>query len=242
MDTKQEMPNELDERYHHIDADRDMLEKGAILQKDGTYAIAPHLPGGLIMDPEVLVKISDVMKKYNIPAAKATSSQRLALVGIKKEDVDAVWRDLGMKPGAAIGLCVRVVKFCPGNSFCRRGQQDAIGLGMEIDKIYHGMNMPNKFKIGISGCPNKCMDSTIIDFGAMGTAKGFTVYVGGNGGSRPRFADQLAENLTPEKVIDVLSKVTEYYKQEAHTNERIGNMIDRVGFEKFKTEVIPLLH
>ncbi|ACV62491.1 nitrite and sulphite reductase 4Fe-4S region [Desulfofarcimen acetoxidans DSM 771] len=242
MKTKQEMPNQMDQRYHHIDANLDMLEKGAILQKDGTYAIAPHLAGGLIMDPDLLIRISNVMKKYNIPAVKATSSQRLALVGIKKDDVDAVWHDLKMKPGAAIGLCVRVVKFCPGSTFCRRGQQDAIGLGMEIDKKYHGMNLPNKFKIGISGCPNKCMDSTIIDFGAMGTAKGFTVYVGGNGGARPRFADKLAENQPPEKVIEILDRVVDYYKKEAQTYERVGNMIDRIGFDKFQTEVVPLLH
>lgn len=239
METNQEMPNKLDERFQHSTPGRDMLEKGAILQRDGTYAIAPHIPGGVITDPELLIKIANVAKKYNCPALKVTSSQRLAIVGLKQEDIDAAWQDLGMEAGAAIGLCVRSVKFCPGTTFCKRGQQDSVGLGTEIDKRYHGMTLPSKFKISVSGCPNKCMDSMVIDFGIMGTPKGFTIYVGGNGGTNPRFGEKLAEHQTSEQVLDILDRTVGLYKKEARTNERLGRFIDRIGFDHYRQEVLP---
>ncbi|MCL6561317.1 MAG: NAD(P)/FAD-dependent oxidoreductase [Firmicutes bacterium] len=239
MEINQEMPNKLDERFQHSAPGRDMLEKGAILQRDGTYAIAPHIPGGVITDPELLIKIANVAKKYNCPAVKVTSSQRIAIVGLKQEDIDAAWQDLGMTPGAATGLCVRSVKFCPGTTFCKRGQQDSVGLGTEIDRRYHGMTMPSKFKISVSGCPNKCMDAMVIDFGVMGTPKGFTIYVGGNGGITPRFGEKLVEHQTSEQVLDILDRTVDFYKKEARTNERLGRFIDRIGFDRFREEVIP---
>ena len=233
-----EISNHLDSRFQNTGTDRDLLEKGAILQRDGTYAIAPHIPGGVITDFNLLRKIADVAQKYNCAAIKVTSSQRIALVGLKKEDLDNAWSDLGIPPGAAIGLCVRSVKFCPGMTFCKRGQQDSIALGSEIDKKYHGMTLPSKFKISVSGCPNKCMDSSVIDFGVMGTAKGFTIYVGGNGGISPRFGEKLIEHQTHDQVLEILDRTIGHYRKEAETNERIGRFIERVGFENFREQVL----
>ncbi|MCL7414716.1 MAG: NAD(P)/FAD-dependent oxidoreductase, partial [ANME-2 cluster archaeon] len=112
----------------------DIPEKGAIVQRDKeTYAIAPHIPGG-IMDVSTLRKIADVAEKYHVSAVKITSAQRMAIVGLKAEDLDSVWADLGMGTGAAIGLCVRSVKICPGTTFCKRGQQDSVGVGLKLDE------------------------------------------------------------------------------------------------------------
>ena len=109
----------------------DLLEKGAIMQRDKeTYAIAPHIPGGIITDFNLLRRLADAAEKYGVKAAKLTSAQRIALVGLKLEDLDSIWQDLGMVPGAAIGLCVRSIKICPGTTFCRIAQQDAVGVGL----------------------------------------------------------------------------------------------------------------
>ncbi|TEB15641.1 Nitrite reductase (NAD(P)H) [Pelotomaculum sp. FP] len=238
MAENQEMSNKLDERFQHSAPRRDLMEKGAILQRDGSYAIAPHIPGGVITDPELLIRIANVAKKYNCPALKVTSSQRIAIVGLKEEDIDAAWQDLGIAPGAAIGLCVRSVKFCPGTTFCKRGQQDSVGLGSEIDNRYHGMTLPSKFKISVSGCPNKCMDSMVIDFGVVGMPKGFTIYVGGNGGLDPRFGQKLIESQTNQQVLALLDRTIDVYKKEARTNERLGRFIDRIGFDRFREKVL----
>jgi NAD(P)H-nitrite reductase large subunit len=128
----------------------DILEKGAILQRDkASFAVAPHIPGGLITDFDLLRRIADVAEKYHVKAIKLTSAQRLALIGLNEADLSQVWHELGMVPGAAIGLCVRSVKICPGTDFCRIGLQDAVKVGLALDGKYHGFELPFKFKMGV---------------------------------------------------------------------------------------------
>ncbi|OXX83157.1 sulfite reductase [Paraclostridium benzoelyticum] len=212
---------------------KDLLDKGAVLQRDKkTYAIAPHVPAGLITSDQ-LRKLADVADKYNVQAIKITAAQRIALVGLEENDIDSAWQDLGMKPGAAIGLCVRSIKTCPGTSFCKRGFKDSVSIGLKLDDRYHGMNLPNKLKIGVSGCPNSCADNHTRDIGLMGTPKGWTVFVGGKGGTIPRLGDRLVMGIPDEKVLDLVDDIVNLYSDNANNKERLGAYIDRVGFEEF---------
>jgi len=213
------------------------LDKGAIVQRDyETYAIAPHIPGGLC-EPSILRRIADVAEKYNAKALKLTSAQRIAIVGIAESDIEAAWHDLDMPPGAAIGLCVRSVKICPGTTFCKRGKQDSVKLGMEFDKRYHGMELPSKFKIGVSGCANSCAESGIKDLGFIGMPKGWKVVVGGSAGAAPAIADVLAENLSEDEAMELADKIINYYKN-CDTKKRLGRYIKEIGLEEFKKAVL----
>lgn len=214
----------------------DIPEKAAIVQRDGkTYAIAPHIPGGIV-SPKTLRKIADVAEKYGASALKLTSAQRIAIVGLKEEDLDSVWTALSMKPGAAIGLCVRSVKLCPGTTFCKKGKQDAVGLGLKLDERYHGMELPSKFKMAVSGCPNSCSEPAIKDVGIMGTAKGYTLMVGGSAGPSPSLAKTLAKGLSDDEVLDLVEKIINFYKSYGKP-KRLGKVIEEIGFEKFKAEI-----
>lgn len=217
---------------------KDMPEKGAILQRDReSYAIAPHIPGG-ITDTATLRKICDVADKYRVQAVKLTSAQRIALIGIREEELDAVWADLAQTPGAAIGLCVRSVKICPGTTYCKRGVQDSISLGLKLDAIYHAMELPNKLKMGVSGCMLSCAEVAVKDIGVMGTPKGWRILVGGNAGIRPRLADLLAEDVpTEEAVLAVVEKIIAYYRGYPK-KERIGRIVEEIGIERFREEVL----
>lgn len=216
----------------------DLLEKGAILQRDKeTYAIAPHIPGGIITDFNVLRKIAGVAEKYGVKAVKLTSAGRFALVGLRSEDLDQVWQDLGLSPGAALGLCVRSVKICPGTTFCRIGMQDAVGVGLKLDEKYHGYSLPYKFKMGVSGCPNNCSESSVKDVGLVGMAKGWRVLAGGFvSGLKPRLADVIASGLNDEEALALVDKVVEWY-QKADKKKRLGRVIDEIGLEKFLEEL-----
>ena len=216
---------------------KDLLDKGAVIQRDKeTYAIAPHLTGGLVT-PEQLRKIADVAEKYNAATLKVTGAQRIAIVGIKGEDIDKAWSDLGMKPGAAIGLCVRSVKICPGTTFCKKGMQDSVAVGSKLDGAYHGRNLPNKLKIGVSGCVNSCSDSHTRDVGLIGTAKGWMVYVGGKGGVKPRLGDRVLMNVSNDEIFEVVEKIINVYGDNALGKERLGDYIDRVGLDEFKLKL-----
>jgi len=213
-------------------------EKGVIIQRDKmTYAVAPHIPCGVV-SPEVLRKLADVAEKYGVAALKITSAARIALVGLKEEDVDNIWNELQMAPGAAVGLCIRSIKACPGTTFCKRGIQDSLALGTKLDEKYHGLQLPGKFKFGVSGCVNQCAETCIKDIGIVGFPKGWRVLIGGNGGSKPRLSQELARDLTTEQALDLVDKIIEYYKSQGSPKQRMGDMIDKVGIDTLKAAVL----
>ena len=217
---------------------KDIVEKGAIIQRDKeTYAVAPHIPAG-ITTPAMLRRIAAVAERYQARSIKLTSAQRLVLIGLPEEKIDEIWRDLGEKPGAAIGLCVRSVKVCPGTDYCKRGQQDSVGVGLEIDRRFHGMELPWKFKMGVSGCMNDCGEACIKDVGLIGTPKGWNVMVGGNGGSQPRLAHRLLEHVpTDEEALALVERLVAWFKGQ-NRRCRLGKIIDEMGLEAFRAQVL----
>jgi NAD(P)H-nitrite reductase large subunit len=212
-------------------------EKGVIPQKDNeTYGIAPHIPCGVVT-PELLRTIADVAEKYDAHVLKITGAARIAILGLQENDIDSVWSDLGLDKGAAVGLCVRSIRTCPGNTFCRIGKQDSLGIGMKLDKRYHGFELPGKFKMAVSGCPLSCAESWVRDVGLIGKKDGWTLTIGGNVGAHPLIGDLLIESLDDEAALDAIYKVVTYYQENAKKGERLGKMIDRVGLDGFATAV-----
>lgn len=213
--------------------------KAAILQRDNqTYAIVPKTGLAGLLNAEILRKLADVVEKYQIPVVKLTASQRIALVGIKEEDVNKVWDDLGMEPAPATGLCVRSVQACPGSSFCKYGKQDSLSLAAKLDQLFSGTPLPNKFKMGISGCPLNCCEAWTRDFGAFGKPNGFTVVIGGNAGAAPHIGKVLAEGLTEEQVVDLATRLISYYKDNAKNGERMFKFVERLGIEEIQKALL----
>ena len=212
-------------------------EKGVIIQRDKrTYAVAPHIPCGVVA-PEVLRRLADVAEKYGAQALKITGAARIAMVGIAEKDVDAIWNELGMSPGFAVGLCVRSVKACPGTTFCKKGKQDSLGMGLKLDGKYHGVELPGKLKIGVSGCTNQCAETCIKDIGLVGLPNGWRLLVGGNGGGKPRLSKEIAKDLSDDRALDYIDRIISYYKANARPHQRLGAMIEKMGLEEFKAAV-----
>jgi NAD(P)H-nitrite reductase large subunit len=212
-------------------------EKGAIPQRDNeTYAIAPHIPCGIVT-PALLRKIADTAEKFGADAIKITGAARIAIIGLKAEDIDSVWDALRLDKGAAVGLCVRSVRTCPGNTYCKLGQQDALKLGFKLDEIYHGLQLPGKFKMAVSGCHLSCSESWVRDVGLIGKKDGWTLVIGGNVGASPRIAQECAAGLEDDKVLAAIEKVVAYYRENAKKGERLGKMIERVGLAVFQERV-----
>lgn len=214
-------------------------EKGVIRQRgkeNVTYAIATHLPCGLLK-LEHLKKLTKVVEKYDVAELKITSAARIAIIGIPEEQVDAVWNDLDMEPGYATGLCVRSIKACPGIRYCRLAKQDSLKMGMKLDGIYHGMKLPSKMKMGVSGCKIQCAENCIKDISLYGTDKGWTVMIGGNGSARPRLADILVEDLSFEAAEEMVARMVAYYRENSK-RERVGRMVDRIGLDTIKKALV----
>ena len=212
-------------------------EKGVIPQRDKkTYAIAPHIPCGIVT-PELLRRIADTAEKYNAKMIKLTGATRFAIIGLEEEVIDDVWKALDTDKGAAVGLCVRSVRTCPGNTYCKLGKQDALKVGLILDEVYHGLQLPNKFKMAVSGCFLSCSESWVRDIGIIGKKEGWTLVIGGNVGANPRIAQECADGLNDEGVIAAIDKVVKCYQENAKKGERLGKTIERLGIDDFKQAI-----
>ena len=211
---------------------------GAILQRDKeTYAIVPRIPGGLAK-LENLKEIVGVVEKYNIPIIKITSGHRLALVGMKGEVVNDIWQDLKMDMGKATELCLHYVQACPGNAVCKYGVQDSLGLAIEIEEFFLGMDLPAKVKIGVSGCPFCCGESFVRDIGILGKKNGWTLIFGGNSARRPRIGDVIAQDLSKEEVTSLAKRCLEFYASNGKKKERTARFIERISIDEFNKSVL----
>jgi nitrite reductase (NADH) large subunit len=166
--------------------------------------VVPRIWGG-VTTPSELRAIADVAEKYRVPTVKVTGGQRIDLLGVKKEDLPAMWRDLGAAgfvSGHAYGKALRTVKTCVGSEWCRFGTQDSTGLGIQLEKMTWGSWTPHKFKMAVSGCPRNCAEATIKDFGVVCVDSGYELHVGGNGGVKVRVTDFLCKVGTESEVLE----------------------------------------
>jgi nitrite reductase (NADH) large subunit len=205
----------------------------ANIQHDGTYSVVPRIYGG-VTTPKDLMKIAEVAEKYNVPMVKFTGGQRIDLLGIKKEDLTSIWADLDMPSGYAYGKALRTVKTCVGNTFCRFGTQDAIQMGIDLEKKFERLNTPAKIKMAVSGCPRNCAESIIKDFGVVAIDGGWELYVGGNGGVRVRAAELLVKVKTNEEVLEWSGAFLQYYRENGRFNERTSEWIEREGVQSVR--------
>jgi len=215
--------------------------EGAILQRDGrTYAVVTRIPAGIVA-PDDLEKIAKVGRKYRVPMLKITSGQRIALIGIEPGNVRNVIFELGPLAKPETAPCVKFVQACLGTDMCRYGNQDSIGLARALDEQFRDQTFPAKIKIGVSGCPRCCGESHTRDIGIMGTNKGWTVFFGGNAGTRPRFADLIAWDLAATEALDCGERCAEYYRSHAKPHERTARFMERIGIDTLKSELLTLL-
>jgi NAD(P)H-nitrite reductase large subunit len=157
---------------------------------------------------------------------------------MQRDEVDHIWHDLNMAVGPAAELCVHYVQACPGIEVCKFGVRDSLGLGLELEKLYVGMELPAKVKIGVSGCPLCCAESYVRDVGLIGKKKGWVVTFGGNSGGRPRIGDVIAENVSDTEAVDLVKRCLDYYRDTIGKKLRTARFVEKVGIETIKKAVL----
>lgn len=206
----------------------------ANIQKDGTYGVIPRMYAG-VTNPKELRRIADVADKYDVPLVKVTGSQRINLLGVKKEDLPKIWADLDMPSGFGYGKSLRMVKTCVGEQYCRFGTQDSMGLGIVMEQKLERLPTPHKVKIAINACPRNCAESGIKDIGIIGIDGGWEIYVGGNGGTHLRAGDLLCTVKMAEEVMEFSYAFYQYYRESANYLERTSTWVERVGIANIQT-------
>jgi nitrite reductase (NADH) large subunit len=208
------------------------------IQKDGTFSVIPEMPGG-ICSPAELRRIADVAEKYNVPLLKLTGGQRIDLVGIAKEDLPAVWRDLDMPAGYAWGKSYRTCKSCIGVDYCRFGLGDSMALAVKIERKFRGLDTPGKLKLATAGCPRNCSEALVKDLGAVAVEGGrWEIYVGGAAGAHVRKGDLLCVVDNHEDLVRISGRFIQYYRENAKYKERTYTFVERVGIDHVRAVVV----
>jgi nitrite reductase (NADH) large subunit len=209
----------------------------ANIQKDGTFSVIPRMWGGETNAGE-LRRIADVVDKYKIPTVKVTGGQRIDLLGVKKEDLQAVWKDLDMPSGHAYAKALRTVKTCVGAEWCRFGTQDSTQMGKDLELALWRMYAPHKVKLAVSGCPRNCAEAGIKDVGVIGVDSGWEIYVAGNGGIKTEVAQFLVKVTTSAEVLEYAGAFLQLYREEGWYLERTVHYVSRVGLDYIKKKIL----
>ncbi len=213
----------------------------ANLQRNGTYSVVPRIPGGEIT-PEKLITIGEVARDFQL-YTKITGAQRIDLLGARVEQLPLIWRrlvDAGFESGHAYGKAVRTVKSCVGTTWCRYGVQDSVGLAVALELRYRGLRSPHKIKAAVSGCARECAEARSKDFGIIATDAGWNLYVGGNGGFRPRHAELFATDLDTETLVRYVDRFLMYYIRTADRLQRTAGWIEAMdgGLEHLRAVIV----
>ena len=212
----------------------------ANIQKDGRFSVVPRMWGGLT-NPKELRAIADVAERFNIPTVKVTGGQRIDLLGVRKEDLPAVWAQLsaaGMVSGQAYAKGLRTVKTCVGSEWCRFGTQDSTGLGVKLEHFLCGSWTPAKVKLAVSGCPRNCAEATVKDIGIVCVESGYDIHIAGAAGLHVRATDLLAHVATEEEAIEYVAAVLQLYREKATYLDRIYRWAEKTGIDKIRAAIV----
>jgi nitrite reductase (NADH) large subunit len=213
----------------------------ANIQRDGTYSVVPRIPGGEIT-PEKLIVIGEVARDFGL-YTKITGGQRIDLLGARVEQLPRIWRrlvDAGFESGHAYGKALRTVKSCVGSTWCRYGVQDSVGLAIALELRYRGLRSPHKIKAAVSGCARECAEARGKDFGIIATEHGWNLYLGGNGGFKPRHAELFASDLPTDELIRLVDRFLMYYIRTADRLQRTAGWIEGMegGMEHLRAVIV----
>ena len=223
------------EHGHILDGEQATLQDTndhflANIQRNGTYSVIPRVAGGEIT-PDKLIVLGEVARDFGL-YTKITGGQRIDLLGARLEELPAIWRRLvvaGFESGHAYGKALRTVKSCVGDTWCRYGVQDSVSLAIEMELRYRGIRSPHKIKAGVSGCARECAEAQSKDIGVIATENGWNLYVGGNGGFRPRHADLLLADVDSETLLRTVDRFIMFYVRTADRLQRTASWVESLS-------------
>ena len=212
----------------------------ANIQKDGTYSVVPRMWGG-VTNARELRAIADVVDQFQIPTVKVTGGQRIDMLGVKKEDLPAVWAELGKAgfvSGHAYAKGLRTVKTCVGSEWCRFGTRDSTGLGIRIEKFMWGAWTPAKVKMAVSGCPRNCAEATCKDVGIICVDSGYEIHFAGAAGLDIKGTEVLCSVKSETEAVEHIAALVQMYREQGRYFERIYKWAKRIGLAEIRRQIV----
>ena len=182
-----------------------------------------------------LERITDIVRRYEVPMVKITGAQRLFYQGLQPEKLAALEKELQIpdSPPHARNR-VNYVQACPGKKWCKYGTKSSEKMAEAINNLELDGPLPAKVKVGISACRMCCCESWMRDIGLTAEKKGWRLSFGGNAAGHPRIGDLVADGLSDEEAVELTRKTLNYYLTTAKFKTRSARFMERIGIDELK--------
>ncbi len=203
-----------------------------------TFLPMPGLNAGMLT-LEDLERVTELVRKYNVPMVKVTGAQRLFFHGLEPEKQGELMAELNFPKGMPHARKrLHYVQACPGKKWCKFGIKNTEKMARALSAMELQGPLPNKVKVGISGCRMCCCESWMRDVGLTAEKDGWRFSFGGNAAGRPRIGDLVADGLTDEEALTLIEKTLNYFLTTAKFKTRSARFMERVGIDELKKHVL----
>jgi len=230
-----------------VEIDYESLKKRGFLRQkqEGLFVLRTRMPAGIYAHKH-LEKIKEISQKYAKGFVHLTVRQGIEVPFIKLADIPGVEAQLkiaGIETGTS-GARLRAVTVCPGNNWCKQGLVNTSSLAERIENelgIKCGLDLPHKFKIAISGCPNACTRVQFSEIGIHGQRdvadpikrSGYALYLAGCGGRTPKAGFKLEKVFSEGEILDVVRSVINFFQEKAKPKQRLALLVEEFGRANF---------
>jgi sulfite reductase (ferredoxin) len=221
---------------------------GVHKQKDGLNYVGAAPASGRVSGT-TLVALADAAEKAGSQRVRLTPQQKLVVLDVPDEKVDALTRDLN-----ALGLQAdpspwrRATMACTGIEFCKLAivetKERAIRLVEELEKGLADVSPEVPISIHLNGCPNSCARTQVADIGLKGQivtdadgnqVEGFQVHLGGGLGLDAGFGRKLRGlKVTSAELGDYVDRVVRRFMEQREDGERFAQWVLRAAEEDLK--------
>jgi len=225
----------------------------------GKFMMRIRMPNGFAR-AEQLRAIAELSRRLGNGAVDITTRQQIELRGFSLDSVLEIWEKLrGVElRSLQTGLDnVRNINGCPLAGANPHELLDASPVVQDLDRIIVGeqgnrefTNLPRKFNITVTGCPDNCTHAESQDIALVPTRKagrnGFNVLVGGKMGSGG-FTVASPLNVFVEAfqaapvVVELIKIYRDHGPREARAKCRFAFLVEEWGLSRLRAELIERL-
>ena len=260
LDVKNDLTRFAREGWESISEDDVQRLKwyGLFLRKPtpGFFMLRVRIPNGFATADQLRV-LSLVATQFGNEVIDITTRQQFQVRHLRIEDIGAVFEAL-----ESVGLTslqtgidnVRNIMGCPVAGLHPKEIIDASpwvrALNEHILNNPEFVNLPRKFNVAITGCPDNCIHTETQDLalvpatmeGRDGSNTGFNILAGGKLGSGGyRIATPLNVFVSPLEVVAVAGAILRVFRdhgcRNSRTTARLAFLLDEWGEERFRLEV-----
>jgi sulfite reductase beta subunit-like hemoprotein len=219
-------------------------------RQEGFSAVEVKITRG-DLTPDQFRGLGAIMREFTGGYARSTVQQNFVLRWVRDESLYDVWQrltELGLAEAGAREITD--VVSCPGTDSCKLGITSSMGLNRAIKERVEEMEISDaltkRIHIKMSGCPNGCSQHHIANIGFYGASlkvggrqmPAYIPHIGGNyEGGEVVFGTRLKSRLPAKRVPEAVERWIKLYEAERSAEEEFNPFAERVGAERFESEI-----